>query len=187
VQEWHSYLFCGLVHPLCIALDGGIYFWQRGNLLFLFKKTSWWISSTNCSNRPFQDTKFDPLSLDRKGHLIDYRPPCPVARLGSAAPSLKKLMKTHVAPLIMTRQSPKRKAVQGATQKATTRKRLRRTRPSVAQVNDSHFPQTDVQFFIPFFLSCRASCLSPLLTWDSYLRHLIHHQPNLHLRRSRFQ
>ena len=40
--------------------------------------------------------------------------------------------------------------VPGATQKATTRKRLRRTRPSVAQVNDSHFPQTDVQFFIPF-------------------------------------
>ena len=21
-QEWHSHLFCGLVHPLCIALDG---------------------------------------------------------------------------------------------------------------------------------------------------------------------
>ena len=33
---------------------------------------------------PFQDAEFDPLSLDRKGHLIDYRPPCPVARLGSA-------------------------------------------------------------------------------------------------------
>ena len=21
-QEWHSHLFCGLVHPLCVALDG---------------------------------------------------------------------------------------------------------------------------------------------------------------------
>ena len=41
--------------------------------------------------------------------------------------------------------------VLGATQKATTGKRLHRTRPSAAQVNDSHFPQTDVQFFDPIF------------------------------------
>ena len=38
-----------------------------------------------------------------------------------------------------------------ATQKATTRKRLHRTRPSAAQVNDSHLPQTDVQFSDPIF------------------------------------
>ena len=70
--------------------------------------------------------------------------------MGSTAPSLKKLMRTHAAPMIMTCQSPKRKMVPGATQKATTRKRLRRTRPTTAQVSDSHFPQTDVQFLIPF-------------------------------------
>ena len=70
--------------------------------------------------------------------------------MGSTAPSLKKLMRTHAVSMIMTCQSPKRKMVLGAIQKATTRKRLRRTRPSAAQVNDSHFPQTDVQFFIPF-------------------------------------
>ena len=59
-------------------------------------------------------------------------------------------MKTNAAPTIVTYQSSKRKAVQGATQKAVTRKRLRRTRPSAAQVNYSHFPQTNVQIFIPF-------------------------------------
>jgi len=59
-------------------------------------------------------------------------------------------MRTHAAPMIMTCQSPKRKVAPGATQKATTGKRLRRTRPSAAQVNDSHFPQTDIQFLIPF-------------------------------------
>ena len=37
------------------------------------------------------------------------------------------------------------------TQKATTRKRLCRTRPSAAQVNDSYFPQTDVQLSDPIF------------------------------------
>ena len=72
-------------------------------------------SSTNRSNRPFQDVEFDPSSLDRKGCPIDYQPPCPVSRMGSAAPSLKKLMKTPAAPIIVTYQSPKRKVVQGAT------------------------------------------------------------------------
>ena len=62
-------------------------------------------------------------------------------------------MRTHAAPMIVTCQSPKRKVVLGATQKAITRKRLRRTRPSAAQVSDSHFPQTDVQFSDPIFLT----------------------------------
>ena len=74
-------------------------------------------SLANCSNRPFQDTEFNPPSLDRKGHPIDYQPPCPVSRIGLAAPSLKQLMKTHAAPMIVSYQSSKRKAVQGATQK----------------------------------------------------------------------
>ena len=89
-------------------------------------------SPVNCSNRPFQDTEFDPPSLDRKGHPIDYQPPCPVSRIGSAAPPLKKLMKTHAAPTIVMYQSSKHKVVQGATQKAVTGKRLRRTRTSAA-------------------------------------------------------
>jgi len=71
--------------------------------------------------------------------------------MGSTAPTLKKLMRTPAAPTIVTRQSPKRKAVPGVTQKATTGKRLRRTRPSAAQVNDSYFPQTDVQLSDPIF------------------------------------
>ena len=60
-------------------------------------------------------------------------------------------MRTPAAPTIVTRQSPKRKVVPGVTQKATTGKRLRRTRPSAAQVNDSYFPQTDVQLSDPIF------------------------------------
>jgi len=64
-------------------------------------------SPTNCSNKLFQDTEFDPPSLDRKGHPIDYQPPCPVSRIGSTVPPLKKLMKTHAAPVIVTYQSTK--------------------------------------------------------------------------------
>jgi len=72
-------------------------------------------SLANCSNRPFQDIKFDPPSLDRKGHPIDYQPPCPASRIGSTAPPLKKLMKTHAASIIVTYQSSKRKPAQGTT------------------------------------------------------------------------
>ena len=89
-------------------------------------------SLANCSNKPFQDTEFDPPSLDRKGHPIDYQPPCLVSRIGSATPPLKKLMKTHAAPMIVTYQSSKHKAVQWTTQKAVTGKILRRIRPSAA-------------------------------------------------------
>ena len=70
--------------------------------------------------------------------------------MGSTAPSLKKLMKTQVASTIVMYQSSKRKVVQGATQKTTTGKRLHRMRPSAAQVNNSSFPQNDVQLLIPF-------------------------------------
>ena len=133
-------------------------------------------SLANCSNRPFQDTKFDPPSLDRKGHPIDYQPPCPVSRIGSAAPPLKKLMKTHAAPTIMTYQSSKHKAVQGATQKVVTRKRLRRTRPSTAQVNNPSSYQTNIQLLIPFFHSYQP--LRPNLLWvrNCYPTCLIQHQ-----------
>ena len=109
-------------------------FWQWDNLPFLFQKNYLMNYPINCSNGPFQDTKFNPPSLDRKGHPIDYQPPCPVSRIGSAAPPLKKLMKTHAASTIVTYQSSKCKAAQGTTQKTVTGKRLRRTRPSTAQV-----------------------------------------------------
>ena len=88
----------------------------------------------NCSNRPLQDTEFDPPSLDRKGHPIDYHPKCPALRMGSTAPPLKKLMKTQATSTIITYQSSKRKAAEGTTQKTIIGKRLRRTRPSTAQV-----------------------------------------------------
>jgi hypothetical protein len=64
--------------------------------------------------------------------------------MGLAAPSLKRLMRTPAVPTIVTRHSPKRKASLGVTQKATTRKRLRRTRPSAIQVINSPFPRTGV-------------------------------------------
>ena len=107
----------------------------------------------NCSNQSFQDIEFDPPSQDRRGRPIHYQPSCPVSRMGSTTPSLKKLMRTHAIPMITTCQSPKHKVVLGAIQKATTRKRLHRTRPSATQVNDLHFPQTDVQFFDPIFFT----------------------------------
>ena len=72
-------------------------------------------SPVNCSNRPFQDTEFDPPSLDRKGRLIEYHPPCPASRMGSTAPTLKKLMKTTATPTILTYQSSKHKATKGVT------------------------------------------------------------------------
>ena len=111
--------------------------------------------------------------LDRKGHLIDYQPPCPVSRIGSAAPSLKKLMKTHATPTIVMYQSSKRKAVQGTTQKAVTRKRLRRTRSSTTQVNNAYSSQTDIQLLIPFLHSYQT--LRPNLLWvrNCCPRHLI--------------
>ena len=87
-------------------------------------------SSINRLNWPLSDVEFDPLNLDRKGRPIAYQPHCPVLRMGSAAPSLKRLLKTPAAPIIVTYQSSKRKVVQGATQKTTTGKRLCRTRPS---------------------------------------------------------
>jgi len=81
-----------------------------------------------------QDIEFDPPSMDRKGHPIEYYPPCLASRMGSIASTLKKLMKTLAAPTILTYQSSKCKATQGVTQKTTTGKRLRRTKSSIAQV-----------------------------------------------------
>ena len=137
-------------------------------------------SPTNCPNRPFQGTKFDPPSLDRKGHPINYQPPCLVSRIGSATPPMKKLMKTHAAPTFVMYQSSKRKATQGTTQKTVTRKRLHRTRPSAAQVNNSSFPQNDIQLLIPVLHSYQP--LHPNLLWvqNCCPRHLIQHQLNLH-------
>ena len=105
----------------------------------------------NCFSRHFQDAEFNPLGLDRKEHPIDYPPPCPFSRIGSATPSLKKLMKTHAAPTIVTYQSSKRKVFQAATKKAVTGKRLHRTRPLAAQVNNLSPYQIDIQLLIPFF------------------------------------
>ena len=62
-------------------------------------------------------------------------------------------MKTQAASTIAMYQSPKRKAAQGTTQKTVTEKRLHRTRPSTAQVNNLSFPQNDIQLLIPFLHS----------------------------------
>ena len=101
-QEWRSHLFCGPVHPLCIALDGEFASDREVICLFFLQENCLMNSSINRPNRPFQDVEFDPPSLDRKGRPIDYQPPCPVSRMGSATPSLKRLMKTPVAPIIVT-------------------------------------------------------------------------------------
>ena len=100
--------------------------------------------------------------------------------MGSTAPSLKQLMRTHAAPMIMTCQSPKRKVVPGSIQKATTRKRLHRTRPSAAQVNNSFFPQNDIQLLILFLHSYLPVHPNRLWVQNCCPRHLIQHQLNLH-------
>ena len=144
----------------------------------------------NYSSQSFQDTKFNPLGLDRKGHPIDYQPPCPVSRIGSAAPSLKKLMKTHAAPTIVTYQSSKHKAIQGTTQKAVTGKRLHRTRPSAAQVNNSYSSRTNIKLLIPFLHSYRVLLPNLLLVRYYHPKCLIQHQLNpyrLILKRSQFR
>jgi len=61
------------------------------------------------------DAEFNPSIVDRKGHDIEYYPPCPILRLGSTAPPLKKLMKTQTASTIITYQSSKHKAAEGTT------------------------------------------------------------------------
>jgi len=73
--------------------------------------------------------------VDRKGHFIEYYPPCPASRMGSTTPTLKKLMKTPTAPVILTYQSSKCKATQGVTKKTTTGKRLCIIKSSIVQVN----------------------------------------------------
>jgi len=71
---------------------------------------------------PLEDAEFNPPIVDRKGYAIEYYPPCPSSRMGSTAPTLKKLMKTQDVPIIVTYQSSKYKAAQGVTQKTITRK-----------------------------------------------------------------
>ena len=146
-------------------------------------------SPANCSNRPFQDTEFNPPSLDRKGHPIDYEPPCLVSRIGLAAPPLKKMMKTYDAPTIITYQSSKHKAAQGITQKTVTGKRHHRTRPSSTQVNNPSSSQTDIQLLILFLHSYQPLRPNLLQVRNCCPRHLIQHQPNLHwliLKRNQF-
>ena len=70
--------------------------------------------------------------MDRKGHPIEYYPPCPASRMESTTHILKKLMETPAASTMLTYQSSK---CSGVTQKTTTGKRLCRTKPSAAQVN----------------------------------------------------
>ena len=60
--------------------------------------------------------------MDRKGLAIEYYLLCPTLRLGSTAPPLKNLMKTHAASTIVTYQSSKCKAAKGTTHKTITRK-----------------------------------------------------------------
>ena len=168
----HSHLFCGLVHPLCIALDGEFASDREVTYHFFLENYSM-NSLANYSNQLFQDTEFDPLSLDRKGHPIDYQPPCLVSRMGSTAPSLRKLMKTHAAPTIITYQSSKRKVAQGTTQKTSTGKRLHRTRPLAAQVNNPCSSRTDTQLLIPFLHSYRVLHPNLLLVRYYYPKRLI--------------
>ena len=180
--------FLWISPPFVYSPGWRICFWRRGNLLFLFKKclTN---SSANHLSRPFQNVEFDPPSLDRKGRPIDYQPPCPVLRMWSTAPSLKKLMKTHATSTIVMYQSSKRKAAQGITQKTTTRKRLCRTRPSAAQVNNSPSSQNDTPLLISFLHSYRALCPNLLWVRNCYPRRSTQHQLNLHRlthERSRF-
>ena len=40
-QEWRSHLFCGLVHPLCIALDGEFASDSEVTFHSLFKEITW--------------------------------------------------------------------------------------------------------------------------------------------------
>ena len=137
-------------------------------------------SSFNHPNRPSQDVEFDPPSFNRKGRPIDYQPPCSVSRMGSAASSLKKLMKTHGPSTIVSYHSSKHKAAQGTTQKTTTRKRLHRTRPSAAQVNNSFPSQNDTQLLTPFLHSYQL--LHPKRFWvrSCCPRRLVWHQLDLH-------
>jgi hypothetical protein len=79
-----------------------------------------------------QDPESIPPSVDRKGHPIEYYPPCPVLRMGSTAPTLKKMMKTPTTQVILTYQSSKRKAAKGVSQKTTTGKRPCRVKSPVA-------------------------------------------------------
>ena len=83
--------------------------------------------------------------------------------MGSTAPTLKKLMKTQAAPIIVTYQSSKRKAAQGATQKTVTGKRLHRTRPSTAQVKQftlfpKWYPISDSDSFLTVINHCIPIC-----------------------------
>jgi len=102
----------------------------------------------------------------------------PVLRMGSAAPSLKRLMKTHAASTIVIYQSLKHKVAQGTTQKSTTGKRLHRTRPSAAQVNSSPLSQNDIHLLTSSLHSYRA--LHPNLPWvqNCYPRRSTQHQLN---------
>ena len=136
-------------------------------------------SHANCSNRPFQDTEFDPPSLDKEGRPIDYQPPCPVSRIGSAATPLKKLIKTQAAPTIIMYQSSKRKTAQGTTQKTIIGKRLYRMRPSAALVNNPSFPQNDIQLLILFLHSYQPLHPNQLWVRNYCPRHLIWHQLGL--------
>jgi len=127
--------------------------------------------------------------LDRKGHPINYQPPCLVSRIGSATPPLKKLIKTHATTAIVTYQSSKCKVAQGTTQKTITGKRLCRTRPSAAQVNNSSFPQNDIQLLILFLHSYQPLHPNRLWVRNCCPKHLTQHQLNLYRpipKRSRF-
>ena len=111
-----------------------ICFWQWGNLPFFLEKLFDWVLLPTVLTYLFLGCWIRTPKLGQEGASIDYQPPCPVSRIGSTTPTLKKLMKTQAAPTIVMYQSSKRKTAQGTTQKTITRKILHRMRPSAAQV-----------------------------------------------------
>ena len=119
--------------------------------------------------------------MDRKGHPIEYYPPCLDSRMGSTTPILKKLMKTPAAPAILTYQSSKRKVARGVTQKTTTRKRLCRTKPSAAQVNQLISLLTLIFNFWSNSLLQPSSIAPQSILGANYCpRHLNQHPPSSH-------
>lgn len=104
-------------------------FWQWGKSHPLL---GWpFILSIKLTFEYLQDPEFTPPSVDRTGHAIEYYPPCPDTRMGSEAPSLKKMMKAPAALVIMTYQSHKQRAARNVP--TSKRSKARHPAPKVSQ------------------------------------------------------
>ena len=53
-QKWRSHLFCGPVHPLCIALDGEFASDSKVTFYSLFREITWWILLPTVRTDPFR-------------------------------------------------------------------------------------------------------------------------------------